>query len=46
LQQLQWLPQLQVLNLMAVGSDDLSCLRTLQQLTALTVRVLMLAALL
>ncbi|KAF6261493.1 hypothetical protein COO60DRAFT_1636781 [Scenedesmus sp. NREL 46B-D3] len=36
LQQLQWLPQLRALNLTAVGSDDLSCLRALQQLTGLT----------
>ncbi|WIA17533.1 hypothetical protein OEZ85_014364 [Tetradesmus obliquus] len=36
LQQLQWLPQLRSLNMMAVGSDDLSCLRALQQLTGLT----------
>jgi hypothetical protein len=42
LQQLRWLLQLRALNLMAVGSEDLSCLRALQQLTALTVRVVML----
>uniref|UniRef100_A0A383W990 F-box domain-containing protein n=1 Tax=Tetradesmus obliquus TaxID=3088 RepID=A0A383W990_TETOB len=40
LQQLQWLPQLQALNMMAVASDDLSCLRALQQLTGLTVSLL------
>lgn len=38
LQQLVWLTQLKQLNLMAVGSDELSCLTALQQLTGLTVR--------
>ena len=37
LQQLVWLTQLHQLNLMAIGNDELSCLKAFRQLTGLTV---------